>query len=197
MANKHASVLSEELYNKVLAFALQRSRVPESDRLKILLSFKAGLRACEIARIRVDHMTDANGRPAREVTVFSSVSKGGRMRVVPMHKDIRDALEAFMRRYPTAKYVAISSRRRKRGRPTAMTANAIAQWFFHLFKDMGLKGASSHSGRRTFATNATRKLGSFGMTIVDVQKLLGHARLDTTQAYVEPSDNTIALVNAI
>lgn len=196
MVTKRAQTLDIEQFDYVLAFALQRSRVPASDRLKLLLSFKAGLRACEIARIRVADMVDAERRPARMITIFGSISKGGKTRDVPMHPDIRDALIEFMKCHPTAKFIALSSRK-KRGRPAAMTPNALTQWFHYLYRDAGFKGASSHSGRRSFATEAVKRAPAHHGSIVTVQKWLGHSKLETTAAYVEASNDLIGLVNAL
>jgi integrase len=54
---------------------------------------------------------------------------------------------------------------------------------------MGWEGYSSHSGRRTFATNAARKATTVGGSLRHVQDLLGHASLNTTQRYLEPSSD--------
>lgn len=191
---KRAKTLDPEGFERLMAFALQRSKVPASDRLKLLLSFKAGLRACEIARMKVQDLLDGEGRPAKTVEVF--YGKFGKHRSIPMHPDIRDALITFRKQHPTARYVAISARKR-RGRPSAMTANALTQWFYHLYKAAGFKGASSHSGRRTFGTELAHRLAMHQRTIVDVQMLLGHARLDTTAHYIEPDQNTVDLVNSL
>lgn len=193
MPTKRAKTLSPADFDHLLAFAMQRSRVPESDRLKLLLSFRAGLRACEIARIQVRDMVDASSRPARIIEVCG---KYGKERRVPMHPDIKDALLAFRKVHPKARYVAISSRK-KRGRPTPMTSNALTQWFFHLYRAAGFQGASSHSGRRTFGTEIAHRLGAYQRTLVDVQRLLGHARLDTTALYIEPNECTAAMVNSL
>jgi integrase len=61
----------------------------------------------------------------------------------------------------------------------------MATWFYDLFKTLGLTGASSHSGRRTFITNAARKVSQVGGSLRDVQQLAGHSSLATTQKYIE------------
>lgn len=49
-----------------------------------------------------------------------------------------------------------------------------------LYRDAGIKG-SSHSGRRSFASNLLRK----GASLDTVQILLGHAELDHVMPYLE------------
>src|SRR5262249_4503230 len=44
----------------------------------------------------------------------------------------------------------------ERGGP--LTASSVTQWFFPLYRDVGMTGWSSHSGRRTFITRAARKV---------------------------------------
>ncbi len=51
--------------------------------------------------------------------------------------------------------------------------------------DLGLLGCSSHSGRRTFITNAARKIGAVGGSQRDVQMLAGHSSLAVTQRYID------------
>lgn len=196
MPTKRAKTLDDEQFNRLMAFALQRSRVPASDRLKLLLSFHAGLRACEIARIKVADLTDAEGKPRRFLTVFGGIAKGGRSRTIPMSSAISEAVTEFKKQHPTSRYVAISSRK-VRGRPKAMSPNAITQWFWHLYREAGFDHCSSHSGRRSFGTHLARNAHQFNQTIVDVQMLLGHARLDTTAYYIDFSENVFDLVNSI
>ena len=44
---------------------------------------------------------------------------------------------------------------------------------------------ASHSGRRTFITNAARKISTVGGSLRDVQMLAGHSSLAVTQRYIE------------
>jgi integrase/recombinase XerD len=41
-------------------------------------------------------------------------------------------------------------------RGSGMAAGAVADWFGDLYRKLGVAGASSHSGRRTFVTKAAR-----------------------------------------
>jgi integrase/recombinase XerD len=59
--------------------------------------------------------------------------------------------------------------------------NTFQRWCRHL----GFVGCSSHSGRRTFITNAARKISTVGGSLRDVQMLAGHTNLRTTQRYID------------
>jgi len=52
--------------------------------------------------------------------------------------------------------------------------------------------ASSHSGRRTFAT----KLIENGVAITNVQKLLGHKSIQTTTLYIQENPALLGKISA-
>ena len=66
-----------------------------------------------------------------------------------------------------------------------MTPLSIVIWFYRAFKNIGLKGCSSHSGRRTFVTRAARIVYKAGGSLRDVQLLAGHRSIQTTQRYID------------
>ena len=70
-------------------------------------------------------------------------------------------------------------------RAAGYSANAVAVWFHTRFAELGIEGASSHSGRRTFITAAAKKIAEAGGSLRDVQELAGHASLATTQRYIQ------------
>ncbi len=70
-------------------------------------------------------------------------------------------------------------------RSARTSAQAVVNMFKRRYADLGLLGCSSHSGRRTFITNATRKISTVGGSLRDVQMLAGHSLLAVTQRYIE------------
>ena len=70
-------------------------------------------------------------------------------------------------------------------RSTSTSPQAIVNLFSRWYRDLGFSGCSSHSGRRTFITNAARKISTVGGSLRDVQALAGHSNLSTTQRYIE------------
>ena len=65
--------------------------------------------------------------------------------------------------------------------------NTLTQFFHYLYLRSGIDGASSHSGRRTFATS----LSSKGASIRVLMKLMGHRNISTTIGYVDASDDML------
>lgn len=65
------------------------------------------------------------------------------------------------------------------------SAQAVVNMFKRWYTDLGLLGCSSHSGRRTFITNAAKKISTVGGSLRDVQMLAGHSSLAVTQRYIE------------
>ena len=69
-------------------------------------------------------------------------------------------------------------------RSTRTSARAIVSLFSRWYSELGFSGCSSHSGRRTFITNAARKISTVGGSLRDVA-LAGHSNSSTTQRYIE------------
>lgn len=68
-----------------------------------------------------------------------------------------------------------------------MSAKSIVNWFAALYAELGLSGCSSHSGRRTFVTEAARLIHRAGGPLRDVQELAGHRSIKMTQGHIEGS----------
>lgn len=70
-------------------------------------------------------------------------------------------------------------------RASRTSPQAIANLFSRWYELMELRNCSSHSGRRTFITNAARKISLVGGSLRDIQALAGHNSLRTTQRYID------------
>ena len=178
----HAKSISDTNFRTLIALLEKESRDLARDRAMVLLSLKAGLRAIEIAGLTW-------GCIREDDTVIELIkTKGGKPRTVPINKELRVALQAYRVECRLTGDDDMLFKCRH-GRPhQAMTANAVTSWFRDVdVRRLGWTGYSSHSGRRTFATQAARKATTVGGSLRDVQDLLGHASLTTTQRYLEPS----------
>ncbi len=79
----------------------------------------------------------------------------------------------------------IFSSQRSRDR---ISSRVIINMFRFWYDRCGLPLASSHSGRRTFATQIARKLSRYGASIRDLSMVLGHSNIRTTSRYIEPNE---------
>ncbi len=101
---------------------------------------------------------------------------------MPMAKDLKAAMAAWRVECGT---VDQKSRIITTERAVATSAQAVVNMFADWYRSLGFTGCSSHSGRRTFITNAARKISTVGGSLRDVQALAGHSSLTTTQRYIE------------
>ena len=178
MAGRQAKVLSSDDVCDLLAFA-SFSRHPLRNRVIVLLSAKAGLRAGEIANLTWDMLVDGNGQLGDLIELRDCAAKRSSGRRIPIHPDLALALSAWRQSTKASDYVI----RSERGGP--MTPLGIVVWFNRAFKEIGLRGCSSHSGRRTFVTRAARAVHTAGGSLRDVQLLAGHRSIQTTQRYID------------
>jgi len=178
MLGKQAKIVSPATLRRMIAYG-RRTRQPKRDTVIVLLSVKAGLRACEIAGLQWSMVMTGDGKISDVIDIRSAIAKRGSGRRIPMHPDLQRALAALWRVRTSDRYIAASTR----GGP--MRANSIVNWFVAMFASLGLEGCSSHSGRRTFITAAAKNVHRAGGSLRDVQLLAGHQSIETTQRYID------------
>lgn len=162
----------------------ERSRRPwpELEQVLCALFVGAGLRVSEAIGLRVGEVRrSASG----ELTKLSVSGKGGVTRTVPVPPEVVGIVDRYLasRRdrvgpyQPTDRLVV-----KHDGSP--LTPKTVDHLVLGWFKRAGVappKGALAHSLRHTYATLLVEQSGS----VPEVQRLLGHADLATTQAYIE------------
>jgi integrase/recombinase XerD len=178
MPGRQAKIITPTMLRRILS-AVAGRQTTNRDRVIILLSAKAGLRACEIARLDWSMVLDARGRVGDCLAVRDAIAKNHGGRRIPMHACLRRALVALKRGSVTAGPVVRSAR------GGCMRPKRIVNWFAALFAGLELDGCSSHSGRRSFITAAARNAHKRGCSLRDVQLLAGHKSIEITQGYID------------
>ncbi len=193
MAGKQAKSISEEFRQEALDYVEHHTQHPLRNRVMLLLSHKAGLRAKEISALQWTMVIDGKGNILDVLERPDSATKGNSGRTIPLHRELHAALTLLnCRQQPQVKDPIIQS-----SRNGPMTPASVVSWFWYLYRRLGFYRCSSHSGRRTFITKAARKISEAGGSLRDVQQLAGHANLTTTQRYIEGSDLAKRKVKAL
>lgn len=156
------------------------------NRVVLMLSVRAGLRAKEIANLRWSMVVGSDGEIGVTISLTDSASKGASGRTIPLNQALRALLIEWYsecRQWPrfdlNNAYVICTERSK------FTSAQVIVNQFQRWYRELGFVGCSSHSGRRTFITNAARKISTVGGSLRDVQIMAGHSSLQTTQRYIE------------
>jgi len=181
---RQAQTLSEAQFRRVLHYCRSR-RHPVRDITILMVSFYAGLRAKEIASLKLGDVFDETGAVRDQFILGADQSKGGQRRTVYLNQRLRKAL---------AKY-AKSKCLRELDRPLFesqkgghFSANTMCQLFLDIYKACGLKDASSHSGRRTYITRLANK----GVGVRLLAELAGHSHISTTQRYIDVNSDQLS-----
>lgn len=178
---KQAKTLTKHQQSAMLSF-LNDTRHPDRNKLIFMLSVRAGLRAKEIAHITWSMVTDAQGNVTDNIKLQNSASKGSSGGVIWLNSDLKQMLVEYRQSCNSA-HSSECIVKTERGGDT--TAQVIVNMFRGWYSKLGFDGCSSHSGRRTFITNASRKISTVGGSMRDVQLLARHSSLAMTQKYIE------------
>ena len=182
---KQAKTLNRAQIKMVSEF-LSNNRYGLRDQTIFYFSVKCGLRAKEIATLNWSMVMESNGAVSDYLYLPNSSSKGNSGRIVPLNKDLKKNLVEMLKEHqayegfdPSTASLIITERSKSTS-PQAIV-NMFQRWYFRL----GLIGCSSHSGRRTFITETAKKSPVVGGSLRDIQMMVGHSSLQTTQRYIE------------
>ena len=172
-----AKVLTEAEVKRVLAVVDHNGKLGSRNRLVVMLSFLSGMRAGEIASLKLQHVVNEDGTTRDRIHLAADETKGKRGRTVILGKKLQKEIARYMAQRRAINLNAPLIRSQKGGHFSATT---MVMLFRRIFDAAGIKDARSHSGRRSYLT----KLAQKGCSVFVLQQLAGHRSIQTTQAYV-------------
>lgn len=177
---KQAKTFTEKELKQVLTYISLR-RHALRNRAMLLLTHWAGMRVGEVAALLVGDVINADGSIKSEIRLAPEQTKGRHARTVFLGQKLRRELAVYVASLTNPRLERPLFYTQKRA---GFTANTLCQYFFWLYKEAGIQGASSHSGRRSFITN----LASKGVGVRVLMSLAGHRDISTTQRYIDVND---------
>lgn len=178
-----AKTLNQFEIDMVLRYISTKQKYKVRNRTMLLTSYWSGMRVGEIAALRVCDVRNEDGTIKAEIRLSANQTKGNKGRVVFVSEKLRTELAAYLRHYPVKD---VTSPLFYTEKSKGFSANTLTQWFFWLYRKAGIE-TSSHSGRRTFATN----LASNGTSLRVLMRLMGHKSVSTTAIYVDANDDML------
>lgn len=182
---KQSKILNKSQIEMVSTY-LRSKRNGLRNQTIFLLSVKSGLRSKEISQLTWKEVCNSEGEVDRYINLTNQTSKGKSGRVIPLHRDVRSNLSELLVDHRKSRGFDINSSFVIRTeRSTSTSSQSIVNMFQRWYRTLGLVGCSSHSGRRTFITETSKRISLVGGSLRDVQMMVGHSSLQTTQRYIE------------
>lgn len=180
---RKAAYLSERQIKNAVA-RMNEYRHSLRNKAVLQLTYLAGLRAKEVSLLRWEHLLNEDGEIGEAITLTNDITKGKSGGIIALNDALRETLSALLSQDEMArKDRKTAVIRSERGQ--AFKTQSIVNLLWQHYRKCDIQGASSHSGRRTFITNAARKISLVGGSMRDVQQLARHSSLQITQRYVE------------
>ena len=188
MSNQGKAATLDQAQHKTMLEYLSSSRHSKRNTAIYLLTYRAGLRIGTVAGLRLDDVIDSSGKLNQVVNLHSSIVKGGKNYAAYInHPELQKAIEDYVAIRPNRKGVdALFVSQKGFG----FTPNGLSHLMLKVYGSAGFDSASSHSGRRSFATNVLRS----GVDIVALKTLMNHSNIATTAEYVSHNDEYLKKV---
>ena len=187
-----AKTLESEDVDILLGY-IEQTRHKKRDRAMFMLTWLAGLRVSEVAQLKLSDVRAENALIKNEIRLNAYQTKGGKRRIVFLSDRLKEELVKYLQDHTDRSDEESLFLTQKSG-ARGFTPNTLAQHFYWLYKKAGISGASSHSGRRTFATTLSAK----GVPPRVIMRAMGHQDISSTMIYVDASDDMVrSAVNVI
>ncbi|MEI8130770.1 MAG: site-specific integrase [bacterium] len=183
-----AKVLNEKEMRKVLLYVANHKHASRNKAM-LLCTHLSGMRVGEVAALKISDVLNTDGSIKDEVRLSVDQTKGSSPRTVLLpqrlqeeihhYLSVRFRLKSLAAIYYTDTDRALFNTQKEPIR--GFTSSTLSQYFHYLYKNAGVEGASSHSGRRGFITSLANK----GVSVRVLMALAAHKNLSTTQRYIE------------
>lgn len=180
-----ARTLNEKEIKRMLSFIASR-RHAERDRAMFLLTHLAGMRIGEVANLKIRDVLAADGTIREEIRLTVEQTKGKHARTVTLSEKMRKELGKYVEyRFDEATRLALTYEQTDKPlfntqKRAGFSPNTACHHWFMLYREAGLSGASSHSGRRSFLSSLSQK----AVPLKVLMELAGHRQAQTTMRYV-------------
>jgi integrase/recombinase XerD len=192
---KRAHVLTAAEFRRLLKIA-STSTHAKRDTLLVLMSYGLGLRAVELAALTIGQVLHPNEEVRDSIYLTRTKNNIKRTAYLSDPTICKAILEYIEERKITAvkkrilynhyQPLFLSQKR------SFFTNDTLAKLFKHLYREAGIYDASSHSGRRTFATNLIEQ----GIDIKAVSTLMGHASIQMTALYIQDNPERLKKITS-
>lgn len=177
-----AKSLTPAELDKVLAYTATQPYA-QRNRAMLMMTVAAGLRVSEVAGLTLGDVLDSTGAVRGEVYLAAHRVKHQHARTIYINSRLQQELADYIATR-TNKDPSLPLFATHRGPRCPFSPNTLAQHFYWLYRNAGVSGASSHSGRKTFLTS----LASQGVSVFVLASLAGHKSISTTQRYITVND---------
>lgn len=187
-----AKTLTKKELKLVIDIASASGIHSSRNRTMLLLTHLCGMRIGEVVSLKVGDVIDESGNVRDQFHLTAEQTKGNKSRVVFAGKKIQRELKSYVKSIEVKSFnqpLFVSQKRK------AFSSNTGTQLMRNLYAKAGIKGATSHTGRRTFITDLAAK----GVGVRVLQALAGHSSISVTQRYIDVNDdmmrNAVELVS--
>jgi integrase/recombinase XerD len=181
---KQAKVLTDTELKKVIAYIDAFDRHAERNKAIILLTHYCGMRVSEVASLLVSDVVSVDNNINDVIYLKANQTKGSKSRRVFVSKKAKTALKQYLQSDLSVIQQSYLFQTQKSKR---FNTNALTTLIKRLYERVGIVGASSHSGRRTFIT----KLATSGVNVRVIAEAVGHSNISITNRYIEINDDLI------
>lgn len=192
MPERQVEFLDGEELERLLAAPAkldESSVLAKRDQAILATLFSTGLRVSELANLKIEEV-NLNKSTKNDLVEFTVRGKGRKLRVVFLSPDARERLRSYLElRHDVSPYLLIRHDRANKKHQTVrekkeggapLTPRSIERIVRRYAKVAGItKKVSPHTLRHSYATDLMRG----GANLRDVQEMLGHASITTTQVY--------------